>query len=144
MRIRAREIFLSLLLLPVGSCSYFWFFEYPQEVQRETYGQYTIVASVKPTWLLDEGLIIGSTHNNTTVTVALHHSSTKIAEHTLVYGEDLPSDHLPVAVAWSASAVTVTEPMYGRSVTFRLSAVAPNNSFKPTPHRGVAYVHTLR
>ena len=136
MRIRARTILIALLLLPLGSCSYFWFFEYPQEAQRETHGQYTIVASVKPTWLLDEGLIVGSTHNNTTVTVALHRSNAKIAERTLVYGEDLPSDHLPVAVSWSDSAVTVTEPMYGRSVTFQLPAVAPNNSFKPKPLRG--------
>jgi hypothetical protein len=115
-----KVLLLLLVLLPLGSCSYFWFVGYPQEAQRSTVGSYTIIVSVAPTWFLSPELAFGSIHNNTRIDVALLRGRDQVAKTMLVSGEDLPMDHLPVKVVWSKGTVTVTEPKRDKSVSFKV------------------------
>ena len=119
MRILLTTILL-LLLLPLGSCSYFWLLGYPREAQREAHGEYVLIVYTVPTMFTSPELVFGSLHNNTTINVALFQGATRLAAADLVTGEDLPRDHLPVATSWSDDEVSVTEPKYGRSITFAL------------------------
>lgn len=110
--------FLLLTMLPLGSCSYFWFVAYPVEVQRVTYGSYFVVVHLAPTWFLSPELMFGSVHNNTKIVVSVVHRNVKLAEAILLAGEDLPTDHLPLVIRWSSGSVTITENKLGKSITF--------------------------
>ena len=118
---RTVAVLLVLLLLPFASCSYFYYSKYPTEVQREDHGNYTLVVSASPTTLLSPELVVGSIHNNTSIVVAVYKGDMKISEETLVSGEDMPHDHLPVEVSWSDTSITVMEPKYGNSVVLSLT-----------------------
>jgi hypothetical protein len=68
--------------------------------------------------LIAPELIFGSLHNNTAIDATLLRGKKPVETKTLVRGEDLPSDHLPVEVVWGKNYVVVREPWKGDTVRF--------------------------
>ena len=111
----------GLVLLPLSSCSYFWFSAYPKEVERHSDGPYSIVAYASPSSFLFPSLLFGSIMDNTTIEVALVRNDIELVRSELVAWGDMQQDHLPLRVSWASQSVTVTEPKYGRSLVLSFS-----------------------
>jgi hypothetical protein len=104
------------LLVASASWAYHRFFAYPYVAEVHDLGTAQVSVLVGPSdWssplsaLADVGLVLGSIHNNTQITLELTSPTAETVKRVLLTGSDVAADHLPLSVRLVGSEVQVSD-----------------------------------